>query len=76
MRARLAPLLALLFFTAACALVIADPYAPGAAKYAIVALALSNAAILWAYFGIAALPAPPPRRHHHPGRHTPIKDER
>jgi hypothetical protein len=61
MRQRLAPALALLFFTAACAIVVADPWLPpetDVVKLAIVAMALAQASILWAYFGVA----PPPGR--------------
>jgi hypothetical protein len=60
MRPRIAPLLALLFFTAACAAVVADPWMPeeyDGLKIGVVALALSNASILWAYFGIEPTPA-------------------
>jgi hypothetical protein len=62
MRRRLAPALAFLFLTTACALVVADAYAPGLAKYAIGALALSNAALLWAYMDLLGARAPHRRR--------------
>jgi hypothetical protein len=56
MSRHIAPTLALLFFITACALLITEPWlglAPGVGiKWAIAALALSNAAILWGYFGV------------------------
>jgi hypothetical protein len=53
-----APTIALVFFVLTGAAILADPYVPGGTlKYAVCFLGLSNAAILWAYFGVA----PPPR---------------
>ena len=61
MRPRLAPYAALVFFIAACALLVAEAWlGEDATKYAVVALALSNASILWFFYGITE---PRYRRH-------------
>lgn len=64
MRARIAPTLAFLFFATACAWAVAEPWHGDAIRYAIIFMALSNAAILSAYFGLTDNAGDPPRGTH------------